>query len=141
MSIKTWFLTTFRESFLYHYTSLEFRAKVFALIIAPSYEDTKEHDCKLLKEIAADVYEGDKHRQDVFVNIIKEYITIILKNPSVAYDEIVKEINRNVKTDKKLSKKINTEHLKRFLKTDISEDRRLLQQRIFEFLEEQSKTA
>ncbi|MDR1461114.1 MAG: hypothetical protein LBI78_05665 [Campylobacteraceae bacterium] len=140
MSIKTWFLTTFREPFLYHYTSLEFRAKVFALIIAPSYESAKEYDHNLLKGIAAQIYESDKHRQGVFTNIVKEYISVILRNPSVAYDEFVKEINRKVKTDKKLAEKINMEHLSRFLNTNISEDRRLLQQRIFEFLEEQSKT-
>jgi hypothetical protein len=139
MSIKTWFLTAFREPFLYHYTSLEFRAKVFALIIAPSYESAKEYDYKLLKEIAAEIYEGDRHRQGVFLNIVKEYIATILRNPSVAYDEIVKEINRKVKNNKKLAEKINIEHLSRFLNTDINEDKRLLQQRIFEFLEGQSK--
>ncbi|MDR3177653.1 MAG: hypothetical protein LBT96_01590 [Campylobacteraceae bacterium] len=139
MSIKTWFLTVFRELFLYHYKSLEFRAKLFALIAAPSYESAKEHDRELLREIAAEIYKGDRHRQGVFLNIVKEYMITILRNPSIAYDEVVKDINHKVKMDKKLAEKINISHLGRFLKTDISEDKRLLQQRIFEFLEEQSK--
>ncbi|MDR2342443.1 MAG: hypothetical protein LBD84_05335 [Campylobacteraceae bacterium] len=139
MGIKTWFLTVFRELFLYHYKSLEFRAKLFALIIAPGYESTKEYDRKILKEIAEEIYKSDKHRQGVFLNLVKEYMTTILRNPSIAYDEIVKEINRKTKMDKNLAKKINIEHLNKFLRTDIGENKRLLQQRIFEFLEEQSK--
>jgi site-specific recombinase XerC len=140
MSIKTWFLTVFRELFLYHYKSLEFRAKVFALIIAPSCDSIKECDAELLKRVAAEIYKDDKHRQGVFLNTVKEYMSLLLRNPATTYNEAVKDINRSVKTNKKLANKINMEYLNRFLKTDISEDRRLLQQRIIEFLEEQSKT-
>ncbi|MDR0579703.1 MAG: hypothetical protein LBG21_03775 [Campylobacteraceae bacterium] len=139
MGIKTWFLTAFRELFLYHYKSLEFRAKLFALIIAPCCESAKEYNLKILEEIAEEIYKSDKHRQGVLLNLVKEYTNTILRNPSVACDEIIKEINRKVKIDKKLAKKINMEHLNKFLRTDIDENKQLLQQRIFEFLEEQSK--
>ncbi|MDR3346675.1 MAG: hypothetical protein LBS73_05835 [Campylobacteraceae bacterium] len=138
MSIKSWFLTSFREIFLYHYRSLEFRAKVFALIIAPSCESAKVCDFTTLKKVAEEIY-ADRHRREVFLNIIKEYIAVILRNPATAYDEAVRDINRKVKIDKNLAKKIDMSHINRFVKADLSEERRLLQQRITEFLEVQSK--
>ena len=138
MSIKTWLLTSFRELFLYHHKSLEFRAEIFALIIAPSCVNLKEYDFETLKEVAAEVYNNNKHRQDVLLNITKEYISMILRNPSYSYDEAVRDINRKIKLNKTFAAKINMNHINRFLKKDISEDRRLLQQRIAEFLEKQS---
>ncbi|MDR2099346.1 MAG: hypothetical protein LBP40_00785 [Campylobacteraceae bacterium] len=141
MSIKTWLLTVFRELFLSHYESLEFRAEIFALIIAPSCKSAKECNFTLLKEIAEEIYKNDRHRQGVFLNIVKEYVSIILRNAPASYDEAVKDINNKVKANKKLAVKINMIHINKFLRDDLSENKQLLQQRIAEFLEEASKEA
>ncbi|MDR1975592.1 MAG: hypothetical protein LBQ18_01220 [Campylobacteraceae bacterium] len=137
MSVKTWLLTSFRELFLYHYKSLEFRAELFALIIAPSCKSAKECDFTTLKEVAAQIYGGDRHRQEVFLNIVKEYAAMILRNAPASYNEAVKDINRKIKANKGFALKINMNHINRFLKADISEDKQLLQRRIAEFLEQQ----
>ncbi|MDR0762247.1 MAG: hypothetical protein LBF13_04280 [Campylobacteraceae bacterium] len=141
MSIKSWLLTVFRELFLYHYKSLEFRAEIFALIIAPSCKSAKDCNFKILKEVAMAIYGNDRHRQDVFLNIVREYTAMILRNAPASYDEAIRDINRKVKADKSFAMKINMNHINRFLRDDISEDKQLLQQRIAEFLEYQSKEA
>lgn len=140
MSIKVWFLTAFREMFVYHHKSLEFRAEVFAVLIAPNCKNVKECDCEALKSIAELIY-ANKYRQEVFINTVKEYIAVLLRNPLNAYNEAIKDINRKVKTNKEFAKKIEPELLKRFLNENLDEEKRLLQTRIYEFLEEQSKTA
>ncbi|MDR0665961.1 MAG: hypothetical protein LBF71_00975 [Campylobacteraceae bacterium] len=141
MSVKSWLLTVFRELFLYHYKSLEFRAEVFALIIAPGCKNAKDCSFKILKEVAAEIYKNDRHRQDVFLNITRGYAAMILRNEPASYDEAIKDINRKVRANKSFAMKINMNHINRFLRDDISEDKRFLQQRIAEFLEDQSKEA
>jgi hypothetical protein len=141
MGVKTWLLTVFRELFLYHYKSLEFRAEIFALIIAPSCKSVKECDFETLKKTASEIYKNDLHRQGVFLNIVKEYMAIILRNAPTSYDEAVKDINHKVRTNKSFAMKINIEHINRFLRNDISEEKQILQQRIVEFLGETSKEA
>ncbi|MDR2635492.1 MAG: hypothetical protein LBC08_01545 [Campylobacteraceae bacterium] len=141
MSVRTWLLTAFRELFLYHYKSLEFRAELFALIIAPSCKSARECNFQVLKEVAAEIYKNDRHRQGVFLNIVREYIAIILRNAPASYNEAIKDISRKVKANKSLAVKINMNHINRFLRDDIPEDRRILQLRISEFLEDQSKEA
>ncbi|MDR2790272.1 MAG: hypothetical protein LBB59_04795 [Campylobacteraceae bacterium] len=141
MGVKTWLLTVFRELFLYHYKSLEFRAEIFALIIAPSCKSAKECNFKILKETASEIYKNDLHRQGVFINIVKEYVAMILRNAPASYDEAVKDINRKVRANKSFAMKINMEHINRFLRNDISEEKQILQQRLAEFLEEAGKEA
>lgn len=141
MSVKSWLLTVFRELFLYHYKSLEFRAEIFALIMSPGCKSFKECDFKTLKEVAAEIYANDRHRQEVFLNIVREYVVMILRNAPASYGEAVKDINHKVKINKSLATKINMDHINRFLRNDTAENRQLLQQRIKEFLEEQSKEA
>ncbi|MDR1007924.1 MAG: hypothetical protein LBL65_05090 [Campylobacteraceae bacterium] len=141
MGAKTWLLTVFRELFLYHYKSLEFRAEIFALIIASGCKNAKEYNLNTLKEIAVDIYGNDRHRRGVLLNIVKEYVAMILRNAPASYDEAVKDINRKIKSNKSLAIKINMNHIDRFLRDDIDESKQLLQRRIAEFLEDQSKEA
>ncbi|MDR1614090.1 MAG: hypothetical protein LBS26_00780 [Campylobacteraceae bacterium] len=141
MSVKSWLLTVFRELFLYHYKSLEFRAEIFALIMSSGCKSVKECDFETLKEVAAEIYANDKHRQEVFINIVKEYAAMILRNAPASYDEAVKDINRKTRANKSFAAKISPSHINRFLKDNMDENRQLLQQRIKEFLEDQSKEA
>lgn len=135
MSIKTWLISSFREIFLYHHRSLEFRAKIFALMMAASVDSLKECDFKELKNIANEIYSNDKKRQDVFVHTTKEYIYKILNNPKFGFDDFIKEIDLEIKVKKEFINKINLDHIKRFMKDNIIEDKRILQVRIYEFFE------
>ncbi|MFV0481825.1 MAG: hypothetical protein ACK5LP_07560 [Campylobacteraceae bacterium] len=139
MSIKTWFFSSFREVFLYHHRSLEFRAKTYALIMAPLVEDIKEYDFALLRDVANETYVDDKKRQEILVHTVKNYIAVILKGKCTIYDEFIKDILLDVKMRKELTKKVNLEQLKRFFGENLPEDKMLLQKRIYEFFENLSK--
>jgi hypothetical protein len=138
MGVKTWLLTSFREIFLYHYKSLEFRAEVLALVIAPTCGQGRKWDSETLKQTAAEIYPSDHHRRDVLINIVKNYIALILRH-SDAYDEAVRDINRKIKANRTLGSKINMEHVRRFERDDMEEEHRLLQTRIIEFLDSAAK--
>lgn len=135
MSVKTWIISSFREIFLYHHRSLEFRAKVFALMIAACFTKEKECNYNELKEVANNIYPNDKKRQQVLIHTTKEYVQKILSNPKYGFDEYIKDINLEVKTKKDFIKKIDLEDLKKFINNDIPEEKRILQLRIYEFFE------
>jgi len=135
LSIRTWLISSFREIFLYHYRSLEFRAKIFALIIAAGTNEKKEYSLERLKEVASEIYVDDKKRQEVLIRTTKEYICKILNNPRFGFDDFVKDVDLNVKIKKELIDKINLDHIRRFVKDNISEDKKILQLRVYEFFE------
>lgn len=139
LGLKTWVISSFREIFLYHYRSLEFRAKLFALVIAAGINDIKEFDFKELKVVASEIYPQNEKRQEIFLHATKEYIERILANPKLGFDDFVKDIDFETKVKKELKEKINLEHIKRFLKEDIVEEKKILQLRIYEFFEELAK--
>lgn len=138
MSLKTKLLASFREIFVYHHKSLEFRAKTYAIILASGCCDIKNCNWKLLAEIAHRVY-TDKRRQEILMHTTKEYVELILRSNSSIYDEFVKDISMNIKKDKMCAKKINIDDIKILLKEDIKEDMQIFQLRLYEFLENASK--
>ena len=132
-SIKTFFLSFFRELFVYHHTSLEFRAKLFASMIATNKIDD---DCeyKTLKQIAKEIYD-DEYRVDVLVHTTKEYVDKIIKNNSLDIDHLLLDIDKQLKKNRRFINKINMNHLRIFYACSGDEDVVLLQTRILEFYE------
>ena len=57
--IKHHFFSAFRELFVHHHGSLEFRAKIFALIIAAN-EDVNVESYMIIKEIGMKIYDNDE---------------------------------------------------------------------------------
>ncbi len=139
--IKTKFLAFFREFFIYHHKSLEFRAKLFAAMIASNKKnDAVEYE--ILKEIAKEIYK-DEYRANVLVETTKEYVDKILKINSLNIDTLIKDIDGELKKNPRYYKKINIRHLKKFLvdKEHTDEGTYLLQLRILEFLKNEIKYA
>ncbi|WP_024954460.1 hypothetical protein [Sulfurospirillum arcachonense] len=133
-SAKTFFLSFFRELFVYHHTSLEFRAKLFAAMIATNkIDDIGEY--KILKKIAKDIYEDDEYRVDVLVHTTKEYVNKIILNDSLDIDCLLLDIDKEIKKNKRFVEKINMDHLRRFYAFNGDEDTMLLQTRVLEFFE------
>ncbi len=134
MNFTTRFLSFFREFFVYHHKSLEFRAKVFASMIASNKkEDSVEYE--ILKEVAKEIYK-DPHRINVLVQTTKEYVEKIINIKSLNIDSLIKEINKEIRKNPRYITKINIRHLKKFLvkKSHTSEETYLLQLRIIEYL-------
>ena len=138
-SAKIYFLSFFRELFVYHHKSLEFRAKLFASMIASNRVD---NSCKYetLKDIAKEIYKDDEYRVDVLVHTTKEYVDKIKQNGSLGIDYLLLDIDKELKKHKRFINKINMDHLRRFYACDADEDIILLQTRILEFYENEIKS-
>lgn len=132
---KGWFLSFFREVFVYHNSSLEFRAKLLAVIIGANKTINKCEMGQLL-EIAKDTYPDNEARVDVLVNTTKEYVEKIVEKNGLDVNELIMSINQDLKETKRYHEKIEIEQLKRFLtcSTD-DEETYYTQVRIIEFLE------
>ena len=132
---KGWFLSFFRDIFVYHNSSLEFRAKLLAAIIGPN-KDIDECEKDLLLEIAKEIYPEDIARVDVLVNTTKEFVNKIIDNNGLNVNELIISINQDLKEVKRFHEKIEIDQLKRFLKcAEDDEDTYIIQVRIIEYLE------
>lgn len=138
-STKTFFLSFFRELFVYHHTSLEFRAKLFAAMIASNKIDNS-CEYKVLKKIAEEIYDEDEYRVDVLVHTTKEYVNKIIQNDSLNIDCLLIDIDRQIRKNKRFVGKINMNHLRSFYACNGDEETVLLQTRILEFFESEIKS-
>ncbi len=134
-TLKGWFLSFFREIFVYHNSSLEFRAKLLAVVIGANKQiDGCEKD--LLLEIAKETYPDDIARVDVLVNTTKEFVKKIIENNGLNVNELILSINQDLKEVKRFHEKIEVDQLKRFIVcTENDEETHITQIRIIEYLE------
>jgi len=139
LNFKARFLSFFREIFIYHHKSLEFRAKVFASMIASNKKDDAL-EYKILEKLASEIYK-DKYRINVLVQTTKEYVDKIIEVKSLNIDSLIKDINKEIQRNPKFIQKINIKHLKSFLVKDehTDEDIYLLQKKIIEYFENEMK--
>ena len=85
----------------------------------------------MIKDIAGEIYPGDEQRIGVLVSIVKEYILKAKTYKSLNLDSLLKEIDRDIKNNKKYIKKIDFSHLRRLIGDD--DEDALIQQRVYEF--------
>ncbi|DAB33615.1 MAG TPA: hypothetical protein CFH82_09510 [Sulfurospirillum sp. UBA12182] len=137
--LKIFFLSFFRELFVYHHTSLEFRAKLFAAMIASNKNDNS-CEYKVLSKIASEIYD-DEYRVNVLVHTTKEYVNKILKSNSLDLDCLLLDIDKDLKRHKRFKNKINMQHLRSFFACNGDEDTIILQTRILEFFENELKNS
>jgi hypothetical protein len=136
---KTFFLSFFREFFVYHHKSLEFRAKLFAsMIVSNKIDDSCEYI--VLKKIAKEIYKDDEYRIDVLVHTTKEYVNKIIQDNSLDIDCLILDIDRELKKHKRFVDKINMNHLRSFYACAGDEETVLLQTRILEYYESEIKS-
>ncbi|MCK5854146.1 MAG: hypothetical protein KAG56_02915 [Sulfurovaceae bacterium] len=124
----------FRELLLYHNSSLEYRAKVFTLVIASTGEMNRCEE-RLIEEISCDIYEKDEERSEILVEAVKEYLDKIITNNGLDFDHLVFQVEKETKAVKRFSKKINIDELNRFQACVKNEDDKIYQQRVIDYLE------
>ena len=133
--IKGWFLSFFREIFVYHNSSLEFRAKLLAAMIGAN-QDMDDCELKILESIAKEIYPDDEARVDVLIRTTKEYVNKIIDKNGLELNELIKSINRELKEEKRFCDKINIERLSRLLECSSGdEETQITQTRILEYLQ------
>jgi len=123
----------FRDLLLYHNSSLEYRAKVFTLVIASTGEMNKCEE-QLLEEISCNIYEKDEERSEILVEAVKEYHDKIITNNGLDFDHLVFQVEKETKAVKRFSKKIDIEALNRFKACVKNEDDKIYQQRVIDYL-------
>jgi hypothetical protein len=129
---KHHFFSAFREFFVHHHGSLEFRAKIFALLIIAN-DEIDEDSYSIVKNIGMNIY-NDEDRANVLMLSTKEIVKKIQDHNGLDIDTLVLHIQKELKIVPRYAKKIDIESLKPFL--ELTRDRDIIsyQENILEFL-------
>ena len=129
---------TFREFTIYHHQSLEFRAKMYAVMIMAN---SQHGECELekLSSIAEKVYPDSVRRQNSLILAVEEYIDKIIRPNGLGIDELIFDIEKDLKREKRFTKKINIEHLHLLSQCTKDRESQIYQKRIIEFFKKLKK--
>lgn len=136
--IKVLFLSFFRELFVFHHSSLEFRAKLIAAMIS-SNPKCGECEKNSLEQIAKQIYNGQEDRVQVLIHTTMEYVHKVLEQSDLHIDGLILNIDKELKEVKRFIDKIDIKMLKRFMDCNDDDEVKLLQTRIIEYLENEIK--
>ncbi len=132
-NLKHYLYTGLREILVYHHSSLEFRAKIFALIIAVNrHPNTCEYD--LVFEAGMQIYK-ENDRANMLQLTTKEYVHKIHKKNGLSIDGLIDDIHKEVRQVPRYAQKINSDLLFPLCECTIDEDTSTYQIRIIEFLD------
>ena len=132
--LKHHFFSAFREFFVHHHGSLEFRAKVFALLIAANKNSSVESYI-IVKNIGLDIYENDEERANLLMLTTKEKVHTVHENNGLDIDILVANIQKDLRIVPRYAKKINIQELEKLLPLSHDSDTISYQENILEFLE------
>jgi len=125
----------FREFLVYHHSSVEYRAKIFTLMISANGEMT-ECEKQKLKELAYSIYEKDADRAELLLDTVHEYHDKIATNNGLDFEHLIQLVIKETKENKRYANKIDIGLLKQLMECsdEDSEEEILFQERIIEFL-------
>ena len=132
--LKHHFFSAFREIFVHHHGSLEFRAKIFALIIAAN-EKAKVESYIFVKTAALKIYNGNEDRANLLMLSTKELVKKVTDNNGLDLDTLVVNIQKELKIVPRYAKKIDVESLKPIVALSYDTDTISYQENILEFLQ------
>jgi len=132
--LKHHFFGAFRELFVHHHGSLEFRAKVFALVIAVN-KDIDPKNYSIIQNFAMQIYKNDEDRANLLVFTTKEYVNKVILNNDLDIDTLILNIQKELKIVPRYAKKINIESLKPLLNLTRDKDVLSYQENILKFLQ------
>jgi len=127
----------FREFLVYHHSSVEYRAKIFTLMISANGE-MSECEKQKLKEIAYSIYKDDEDRAEVLIDTVFEYHEKIITDNGLDFEHLIELVMKETKEMKRFAKKIDMGLLKQLMECidEESEEEMIFQERVFEFLGE-----
>ena len=132
--IKHYFFNAFREFFVHHHGSLEFRSKIFALIIAAN-EESKDESFIVVKDLGLHIYDGDTDRANLLMISTKELVKKVRENNGLDIDTLVSHIQQELKIVPRYAKKIDIKALRPLLALTYNEDTLSYQENILDFLQ------
>ena len=132
-NIKNRFFNAFRELFVHHHGSLEFRAKIFALIIAAN-KDFSIDDYSLIQKIGEDIYKNDQERVDLLILSTQELVQKVKDDNGLDIDTLIAHIQKELKFAPRYAKKIDIESIKPLISLSTDIDTIAYQNSMLEFL-------
>lgn len=133
--IKHHFFSAFRELFVHHHGSLEFRAKIFALVIAAN-EEARVDNFIVVKNEGRKIYKDDEDRINLLMLSTKEMVQKVRDNNGLNLDSLVDSIVKELKVVPRYAHKIDIDALRPLLELTYDEDTRAYQENILSFLED-----
>jgi hypothetical protein len=134
LGLRNFLLNAFRELFVHHHGSLEFRAKLFALMVAVNTA-VKEEAYTLIKNIGLEIYQNDEDRANLLVMSTKELVKKVQDDNGLYIDTLVANIQTELRLVPRYAKKIDIPSLSRLLELTTDQDTLLYQKNILEFLQ------
>ena len=132
--IKHHFFGAFRELFVHNHGSLEFRAKIFALVIAAD-DNIREEYFLIVKNIGMHIYSTDDERSDLLMLSTQELVKKVKDNNGLDIDSLVKSIQDELKIIPRYAKKIDIQALTPLINISRDADVLSYQKNILEFLQ------
>ncbi len=133
-TLKHRFFSAFREIFVHHHGSLEFRAKIFAILIAANDTPAAENYA-VIKDIGMHIYDGNSDRANLLMLSTKELVQKIKVTHELDIDKLIHNIQQELKIVPRYAKKIDIKALKPLLSFTHNADTLSYQENILEFLE------
>ncbi len=131
-NLKHYLYSGLREVLVYHHNSLEFRAKLFALIIAAN-PHPNECEYNLVFTAGMQIYK-DEERVKMLVINTKEYVKKVHSQNSLNIDGLVEDLLKEVRQIPRYASKIDTSLLMPIVECCVDEDTSTYQIRMIEFL-------
>lgn len=132
-SVKHFLFNAFRELFLYHHSSLEFRAKLFAAVIS-AHQNAGDCEFELVEKAGMNIY-NDRDRSNSLVLTTREFVVKVLENNGLDIDALIDDIIRDLKAVPRYAKKIDIAQLEPLLGCQSNPDVRAYQTRILELFD------
>ena len=118
----------FRELLLYHHNSLEFRAKLYAALIAAN-ENFGECELNIVQEAGMTIY-NDEDRANTLRLTVEEYLDKIVEDNGLAIDELIEHLMVDLKNYPRYADKITIEEYLKIRDCCDDEESRIYQERI-----------
>ncbi len=127
-NLKHYIFRAFRELLLYHHSSLEFRAKLFAAIIAAN-ENYSECELDIVQETGMALY-GEEDRANTLRLTVEEYLDKVFEDNDLAIDELIEDIISDLKDIPRYADKISIDDYRKIIACCEDEESRIYQERI-----------
>ncbi len=132
-TLKNYLFSAFRELFVYHHSSLEFRAKLFAVVIAAN-DDANDCELQIVKDAGMSIY-NDESRANALMLTTKEYVVKVVEDNGLDMDSLIKDITDELRVVPRYAEKIDITQLEPLIECGTDEDVSTYQIRIIEFLD------
>ncbi len=127
-NLKQYLFRAFRELLLYHHNSLEFRAKLYAALIAAN-EKYNECELTIVQEAGMSIY-NDEDRANTLRLTVEEYLDKIVEDNGLAIDELIEHLMLDLKAYPRYADKITIEDYEKIMECCEDEESKIYQERI-----------